>query len=208
MPSFIDIAGHKYGRLLVVQQSNVKNSIKLKWECLCDCGNTVFVTSNDLRTQKTLSCGCYKSEKTRAAKTKHGYRHKKTYTVWSNMIARCTKNNPNYSNRGIKVCDEWLVFENFLKDMGECPDGLSIDRIDVNGNYELSNCRWATRKEQAQNTRRSVLSEADVSVIKTILNRKSFLNDKQIAKQFDVDKHVINSIKLGKTWRNVSPLPV
>lgn len=208
MSNFIDLAGHKYGRLLVIKQAEIQDSARKKWECLCDCGKTTFVIGNDLRTKKTLSCGCYKVERTKATQTKHGRKGDKIYVIWSNMIARCTKDSPNYSNRGIKVCDEWRVFENFLRDMGDCPDGLSLDRIDVNGNYEPSNCRWATRSEQSQNTRRSVLKADDVSVIKSMLNKQHSLGDKEIAKLFNVGSYSINAIKHGRAWRNVSPLPV
>ena len=92
-----------------------------------------------------------------ARRKQHGKRHTKTYKSWADMIVRCTKPNsvgyPNYGGRGVKVCAAWFDFRNFYADMGDCPYGYSLDRIDPNGNYEKANCRWADRLTQAQNTR-------------------------------------------------------
>ena len=89
----------------------------------------------------------------------HGMKHTRTYSLWEAMLSRTRYKNANYALRGIKVCDEWLRFENFFSDMGEVPDGLSLDRIDVNGNYEKTNCRWATREQQSNNTRTNIFIE-------------------------------------------------
>ena len=134
---------------------------EIAYLCRCDCGNEVSVRMRNLRSGNTGSCGCVGKTNRKEANTKHGLSNSKTYLVWENMKARCSKpQHPewkNYGGRGIKVCDRWVnSFNNFYADMGDKPDGLSIDRIDNDGNYEPGNCRWATQVEQCNNTRRSL----------------------------------------------------
>lgn len=133
--------------------------------CQCVCGNTVTVTRYRLASGHTRSCGCLSREtaaaNARRTNTKHGLCRSKVSIAWSGMRDRC--NNPknasfhNYGGRGIRVCERWSDFLNFVADMGHPPSKAhSLDRIDVNGNYEPSNCRWATAKEQCRNTRDTV----------------------------------------------------
>lgn len=126
--------------------------------CKCDCGNVIAARLNSLKNGHTKSCGCFRVTNA----TKHGMYKKPEYESWIGMIQRCTNSNnqayKDYGGRGIKVCESWLTsFENFYKDMGKRPDGKTLDRKDVNGDYEPNNCHWATNLEQANNKRNTIL---------------------------------------------------
>ena len=166
MTAFIDRTGQKYGRLTVLRRSENTKHGHTQWECLCDCGNTKVVATPLLAAGYTASCGCLRVEVATERSTTHGKAggrsatRSRTYQAWSSMRKRCS--NPNsayyhcYGGRGIKVCERWQKFENFLEDMGECPDDMSIERINVNADYCPENCKWATNFEQSRNTRRNV----------------------------------------------------
>lgn len=158
----IDLTGEKLGRLTVIKR--VENNIRGKamWECGCECGNKKTISSKHLRSGGTRSCGCLVFENDSKTKLKHGQATTKGKTVeyrtWQSMINRCTKPNVkafnHYGGRGITVCERWREFTNFFEDMGRNPSPKhSIERIDVNGNYEPSNCKWATHIDQARNKR-------------------------------------------------------
>lgn len=168
MGQLVNLLGGKFGRLTVIEKTDKRGSGgAVFWKCLCECGNTKDVSSSCLRTGQTKSCGCLFLDVATAkgkAKLTHGMTETRTYKSWGDMKQRCY--NPNdtkymrYGGRGISVCDSWKSsFESFYKDMGEAPDGMSIDRIDVNGNYEPSNCRWATQKEQQNNRSNNLILE-------------------------------------------------
>lgn len=155
----LDIRGKRFGHLEVIARTVGKIGY---WSCRCSCGVFKDISGSSLRRGVTLSCGCMRSEMIAASNTKHGHTNfrgyrSKTYSVWAGMKKRCS--NPkaafyaNYGGRGIKVCERWQDFRNFLADMGEAQEGMSIDRVDVNGNYEPGNCKWSTAKEQATNRR-------------------------------------------------------
>ncbi len=159
---FADLTGRRFGQLTVLRRA--QPVIKRRnWVVRCDCGTIKTVRSDALRPGITVSCGCHKAASTKARFTRHGHAraggHSREFTTWRGMRERCRHpGNPayaNYGGRGIRVCERWEVFENFLADMGPRPARHTLDRIDNDGNYEPSNCRWATYSEQLLNTRRS-----------------------------------------------------
>lgn len=161
MGKFIDLIGKRFERLIVIKQVGEDNSKNYKWLCLCNCGKEKIILGYDLENGHTKSCGCLQKENASIYNIKHGHnkvgKRSKTYQSWVNMIARCTNSShkqwKDYGGRGIKVCERWLKFENFLEDMGEAPRGLTIERIKNKKGYFKENCKWATRKEQMRNTR-------------------------------------------------------
>lgn len=164
--------GVRFGNLVVLCDVE-SNSRHRKVKCVCDCGNEKDFFISNIKRGYTSSCGCLHKEVISESSSTHKMSKSKTYSTWLNMKARCSnENNPNFSNyggRGIKVCDRWInSFENFISDMGERPRGLTIDRIDVNGNYEPSNCRWASDKQQARNKRNTYIVEFN-GVIKPLI---------------------------------------
>ncbi len=164
MGKFNDLSGKTFGRLHVVGYAG-SNGKRSMWSCKCQCGCECVVKSDSLVSGKTASCGCRKLEaakencKKYAIKPRHGLTGTIEHKTWLGMIERCTVDKPRhaaYFGRGIEVCDRWMVFENFFADMGIRPSSLhSIDRIDNNGNYEPSNCKWEISKNQQRNRRRS-----------------------------------------------------
>src|SRR5208283_3600948 len=151
--------GDRYGRLLVkeIKSQNAHKKILV----MCDCGNKVMVALMNLRSGHTLSCGCLQRERAISANTTHGLYGTPEYGVWNRMRRRCltskvAKDVHLYQDRGITVCKRWDSFENFLADMGPRPSPKhSIDRIENDAGYFPKNCRWATAKEQARNTRQT-----------------------------------------------------
>lgn len=145
----VGLKGKRYGLLTVTDETMRKDFAgKRVLVCTCDCGTKDYsVRFNNLTSGNTTSCGCQYGT--------HKMSHTRTYQIWEAMKRRCRpdlkEQFPYHAGKGITYCDEWSKFENFFADMGECPDGLSLDRIDVNGNYCPENCRWATNSLQGYN---------------------------------------------------------
>jgi hypothetical protein len=156
-----DYTGHRFGRLTVIAYAGsvsqgTKGHTGSAWKCLCDCGEERIVRRKSLTEGNTKSCGCLQREVLSKSCTTHGKSHTRTWNIWSSMKSRC--GNPNtseysaYGGRGIVVCDRWKQsFAAFYQDMGECPPGYSIERVNVNGNYEPANCKWIPLQAQHDN---------------------------------------------------------
>jgi hypothetical protein len=149
----IELTGKRFGHWTVIAYAGVDKWRGAQWSCVCACGACADVDGRNLRRGQSRSCGCLKRERA----TKHGMADSPEYNSWHAMRQRCS--NPyhpyyeNYGGRGISVCEEWQSFEAFFADMGTRPPECSLDRIDPNGNYEPSNCRWADGNQQRQNRR-------------------------------------------------------
>lgn len=183
-----------------------------KIPCHCECGTERMVAKYSLETGQSKSCGCLRRELLPTHKVTHGHGRKGkqsgTYKSWSEMLARCR--NPKsriysyYGGRGISVCDRWIKFENFLADMGGRPVGKSLDRIDVDGNYEPENCRWATATEQARNTRSNhrilcdgrMMTVAEAAEIKGLRKRMVYL---RLSAGWSVERALAPATRAPKT---------
>ena len=156
--------GTRYGRVVTLNEVEKRNN-RRSFLCLCDCGENVVLRLENLRSGHSQSCGCLHRDVSREVKTTHGKYGTRAYWTWSTMKARCenpkNKKYHRYGSRGITVCHDWLKFANFYRDMGDPPDGMSIDRIDNDKGYFLENCRWATQAEQGNNKSTNVVITLD-----------------------------------------------
>lgn len=212
-PKAEDLTGKRFGKLVVIKKveptydkSGRKYTV---WECLCDCGNKTKVRTNNLK-GSTTSCGCYLKSVQGQQTLKHGYRKTRLYTCYNGMKQRCYNPNSigykNYGGRGIKVCDEWNKPDG-LKEFAEWAlkngyqDNLTLERIDVNGNYEPDNCCWITKAMQAKNTRRNVFVEYEgKKMILSDFSREVGINHRKVSRYLKQNM-TINEIlekELGK----------
>lgn len=171
MVSRVDLSGRRYGRLLVLEEGETYVSpaghTNRTWVCRCDCGEVKTVAHGSL-VCKTRSCGCISKERLSKLRTKHKMTRTRPYDIWLNLKQRCNNDNsvsyPNYGGRGIGYDQRWEEFEVFWEEMGDSySDGLSLERIDLDGNYCKDNCRWATDTEQARNKRKMLNNSSGVT---------------------------------------------
>lgn len=158
MSKLVDISGQRFGKLIA------KEYVGSKWECICDCGNACFVAARHIRHGAIKSCGCMQKENCGNLFRTHGHSKHPLMGVYNTMMQRCynpnVKSYSNYGGRGITVYEPWHSFENFFNDMSNgYAVGLMLEREDNDGEYGPSNCRWATKNEQARNKRTSVFLE-------------------------------------------------
>jgi hypothetical protein len=190
----IDISGQRFGRLLVIKFTHTDKNKYACWECKCDCGNITNVPGKVLRSKKTKSCGCLHEEMHKAGlNLKHGMCYSREYKCWISMKNRCENANYKdyryYGGRGIKVCQEWITsFETFYNDLGPKPPKFTLERIENDGDYKKSNCKWASRLEQSNNTRLN----------HNITFKGETLSISRWAEKAKIDKHIIlNRIRRG-----------
>lgn len=161
-----DMTNQRFEKAVVVDRAPNKSvkDTNARWNMRCDCGSLFISYGQDLRRGKVKSCGCLTrgtiGARSRTFNQTHGMTNTRVYRIWTDMLNRCRNpNNHNYNRyggRGIKVCQEWQLFESFVSDMGIPPDDMSIDRIDADGDYCKENCRWATHQQQSANRRSNV----------------------------------------------------
>lgn len=165
MGKVTDLVGQRFGRLLVIERYGYTDAKRRlpTWLCQCDCGNIIQLSTGRINFEDTKSCGCLRRKTTIDRNKTHGFSKTRLYKIWVGMKKRCynekSENYRNYGGRGIAICNEWLddfmAFRKWALESGYAKN-LSIDRIDTNGNYEPSNCRWATNTEQARNQRKTI----------------------------------------------------
>lgn len=162
-----DMTNKRFGKVRVIRRASAYGETPVKWLCLCDCGVEFATAGGELRGGRVKSCGCARIESVKKALTTHGMSGTRMFKIWSHMIERCTckthKQYEHYGGRGITVCDEWKKFENFHEWATEngYKESLTIDRIDNDGNYKPSNCRWADNFTQQNNQRRTTRVEVN-----------------------------------------------
>lgn len=171
MANIVDLSGRQFGRILVLRYSYSNRFGASYWQCVCDCGTEKAVRGSSLTSGVIKSCGCLNSELTAARVTKHGGNGTAAHKSWRHMRDRCrnpkSKHFSYYGGRGVTICSRWDDFSAFWGDMGNPPAGYTLDRIDPNGDYEPSNCRWASKETQGRNQRPRVNKSGHTGVYAT-----------------------------------------
>lgn len=201
-----DLTGQRFGKLVVLERAPSTSYGDTRWWVRCDdpCGRETIVFSAALTRGQTKSCGQGHAGTHGQTGGRKG-KASRTYQSWRSMIDRCF--NPkrakyaDYGGRGITVCARWLVFENFYADMGDRPSGMSLEREDVDGNYEPGNCRWGTSREQSRNKRSTIVTFDDVQ---EIIGRFEHGEKRvSIARRFDIGAGYVGDIIRGKVWPEI-----
>jgi len=196
----LSLAGRKFGRLLVVSRGPSTPAGQTRWVCSCDCGGQSLTVGTKLVSGKTRSCGCIGTEVTAARNFKHGQGSRKkrsrAYTAWKEMNRR-VKRDPAYAPKGITVCARWATsFENFFEDLGACPDGYELDRLDNSKGYDPTNVRWATEVTQSRNRDFCTTTLEGARAI-----RADTGTARELAARHGVPKGVVKSIRANRSWR-------
>lgn len=198
-----DLTGQRFGKLIAIKPVGTNKSGNTLWECKCDCGNSSIVINSNLTRENSKSCGCTNSERLIKRNTSHGMSKTKIYAKWLSMLERCrTKTNTDYKYygaRGINVCKEWKDFNKFYKWAmnNGYENSLTIDRINVNGNYEPSNCRWVTQLRQCNNKRNNLYLTIDgvtasLADICRMYNARYTMVWKRLRRGWSIEKAVLN----------------
>ena len=193
MGRIVDLTGKQFSRWNVIGLSHNQDGV-LFWDCRCECGTERKVFGGDLKRGVSKSCGCLSRDGTSKRAATHRMCSHPAYRSWVNLRSRCNDKANNsyylYGGRGIKVCERWNDFNNFWKDMGNTwENGLSIDRIDANGDYEPLNCKWSTPKEQANNRRTNRLMNTP----------SGRMNITQAANKYNIPRETIFG-RLNRGW--------
>jgi hypothetical protein len=196
-PRFVDLTGQRFGRLTVVSWAYKDDQRQSHWNCKCDCGGTSTPCGTALKNGTAASCGCFQRKVCGDNSRTHGMSKSATYRTWTSMKNRCLNPNnpkyPSYGGRGIRVCERWMIYENFLSDMGFRPTGKTIERKDNDGDYCKENCVWATSKVQSRNKRRTIRVTID-GVSKSV---------RDWCEQYAISFNTVESIhyRTKRTWQ-------
>lgn len=193
------LSGKRFGRLLVLNRVENNKFGQSRWAALCDCGASTICDGAKLMSGHTQSCGCLIVSTVRARSTIHGQgarqKRSRAYTAWKEMNRR-VRRDPSYTKRGISVCERWRAnFPAFYADMGDCPDGYELDRLDNSKGYTPDNCRWASEAIQSRNRAYCKLSEEKAAAI-----RSDSRTTKELMQIYGVGKATINKVKRGRSW--------
>ena len=199
MTERLNLLKQPFGHLLVIEDAGASSSGNSLWKCQCDCGNEVVVLGTNLRKGNTKSCGCTRKENLKKAnikRTKHGMFGTPLYCAWNNMKQRCFNTNSvlykNYGGRGITVCEAWrdfVAFRDWALSSGY-EEGLTIDRIDNNGDYTPENCRWTTYKEQLNNTRRTSMVKFEGKMCRVL----------DLAEEYNIPREILRDRLNKSNW--------